>query len=72
MDSITILGANGSISKESFSTCIRVSQHTVIDAGNIIRGLGKDANLIENIFISHTHLDHIIDIAFLIDNTFLK
>ena len=71
MGAITILGANGSVSRESFSTCIRVSKRTVIDAGNIIRGLGDEANIIDNIFISHTHLDHIIDIAFLIDNTFL-
>jgi len=71
MNAITILGANGSVSEESFSTCIRVSQKVVIDAGNIIRGLKDDVNEIEHIFISHTHLDHIIDIAFLIDNTFL-
>ena len=71
MNAITVLGANGSVSQESFSTCIRVSQKVVIDAGNIIRGLRDEVNEIEHIFISHTHLDHIIDIAFLIDNTFL-
>ena len=71
MNFIDILGAHGSISQESFTTCLRVSKDVVIDGGNIIRGLGEDAYKVNHIFISHAHLDHIIDIAFLIDNTFL-
>ncbi|MBN2825330.1 MAG: GAF domain-containing protein [Campylobacterales bacterium] len=71
MNFIDILGAHGSISHEAFTTCLRVSNDIVIDGGNIIRGLGEDAYKINHIFISHAHLDHIIDIAFLIDNTFL-
>jgi len=71
MNFIDILGANGSISQDAFTTCLRVSKDVVIDGGNIIRGLGDDAYKVNHIFISHAHLDHIIDIAFLIDNTFL-
>jgi len=71
MNFIDILGAHGSISQEAFTTCLRVSTDIVIDGGNIIRGLGEEAYKINHIFISHAHLDHIIDIAFLIDNTFL-
>jgi HD-GYP domain-containing protein (c-di-GMP phosphodiesterase class II)/ribonuclease BN (tRNA processing enzyme) len=71
MNFIDILGAHGSISQDAFTTCLRVSKDVVIDGGNILRGLGEDAYKVNHIFISHAHLDHIIDIAFLIDNTFL-
>lgn len=66
--SIKILGSYGNRSEESYTTCIQVSKHTVIDAGNIIAGLKDQASQIDNIFLSHSHLDHIIDSAFLCDN----
>jgi len=67
---IKILGAHGSVFKNMKSTCIQLSENTLIDAGNIIEGLGKDCVKIDNILLTHAHLDHIIDIAFLIDFTF--
>ncbi len=67
---IKVLGAHGSRFKNMKSTCIRISENTLIDAGNIIESLGKDAIKIDNILLTHAHLDHIIDIAFLIDYTF--
>jgi HD-GYP domain-containing protein (c-di-GMP phosphodiesterase class II)/phosphoribosyl 1,2-cyclic phosphodiesterase len=70
MEYMEVLGANGSRAKNIFTTCFRVSRNVVIDAGNLIN-IPKDEIMdIEHIFISHTHLDHIVDIAFLIDNTF--
>lgn len=70
METIKILGAQGSRSKNSFTTSIMVTQNTVIDAGNIMQALGGDAKNIDKIFFSHAHLDHIVDSAFLIDNSF--
>ena len=72
MDTIKILGANGSRSQDSFTTCIQVGKNTLIDAGNIMHSLGEKAAHINKIFFSHAHLDHIVDSAFLIDNTFAK
>jgi HD-GYP domain-containing protein (c-di-GMP phosphodiesterase class II)/ribonuclease BN (tRNA processing enzyme) len=72
MIGIKILGAQGNRAEKSNTTCIQVSKNTLIDAGNIIQGLGKDAKYINNIFLSHSHLDHIIDSAFLIDNFFAQ
>jgi HD-GYP domain-containing protein (c-di-GMP phosphodiesterase class II) len=72
MVGIRILGAQGSRAEKSNTTCIQVSKNTLIDAGNIIQGLGDDAKYIDNIFLSHSHLDHIIDSAFLIDNFFAQ
>ena len=70
MDKITILGAQGSRSENAFTTCIQVTQNTLIDAGNIMHALGEKASHINKIFFSHAHLDHIVDSAFLIDNSF--
>ena len=72
MSHIRILGAHGSRSKEAFTTCIQVSKNTLIDAGNIMHALGEEALHINRIFFSHSHLDHIIDTAFMIDNFFEK
>lgn len=70
MTGIRILGAHGSVSDQSHTTCIQVTKHTLIDAGNILHALGEKAQFINNIFLSHAHLDHIIDSAFLMDNFF--
>ena len=67
---IEILGSHGNRSEKFHTTCIRVSKHTVIDAGNIIYGLKDEAKEIDNIFLSHSHLDHILDCGFLCDNFF--
>jgi hypothetical protein len=40
---IEILGSYGSKGEKFHTTCIRVSRHTVIDAGNIIHGLREKA-----------------------------
>jgi len=72
MNGIKILGAGGSRSRDGFTTCIQVTKHTVIDAGNVLQGLGNDALYINSIFFTHAHLDHIIDSAFMIDNYFVQ
>lgn len=69
MTGIKILGASGSVGKNEYTTCIQVTRHTLIDAGNIMHALGENAKDINSIFLSHSHLDHVIDSAYLIDNT---
>ena len=70
MNHIKILGASGSRATQANTTCIQVGSHTLIDAGNIMQSLGEEALEIERLFISHSHLDHIFDSAFLVDNFF--
>ena len=65
---IRFLGVGGSRTNGTGTTSVQVSDNIVIDAGNIINGLGHDAYKIEHIFLTHSHLDHIVDIAFFIDN----
>jgi len=68
--SIKILGAYGGKSTNMQLTSIQLSKEVVLDAGNILEGLGNGIKNINHVFISHSHLDHINDIGFLIDATF--
>ncbi len=67
---IRFLGTSGGKSKNHHSTCVQVTSNIIIDAGNIIDALGDEAKHIDHIFLTHSHLDHIQDIAFLIDMYF--
>lgn len=68
MHSIRFLGAHGSRAMSAQPTCIQVSDSTLIDAGNIMGGLGEEARLVERIFLTHAHLDHILDLGFWLDH----
>lgn len=67
MDYIEFLGTGGTRTPTQGTTCLRVSKHCVIDAGNLINTLKNDVFAIEHVFLTHSHLDHIIDIPFLAD-----
>ncbi|AXK48779.1 phosphohydrolase [Aliarcobacter trophiarum LMG 25534] len=70
MDYIKVLGSSGSKSKNLGTSSFLISNDIVIDAGNILNTLEEESNKINHIFLTHTHLDHIIDIPFIIDNCF--
>lgn len=69
---IKILGASGGKSSTTALTSLQISNNTLIDAGNIIDGFKGPLETIENIFLTHVHLDHIVDIPFLLDNIYEK
>lgn len=64
---VEFLGTSGTRTPMQGTTCLRVSEHCVIDAGNLIDAFGQDVFTVEHIFLTHSHLDHIIDIPFLAD-----
>jgi len=68
--SIKILGAYGGKSTNMQLTSLQISKEVVLDAGNILEGLGNGIKNVNHVFISHSHLDHINDIGYLIDSTF--
>ncbi len=72
MKYIEFLGTSGTKSTTDATTCLRVSQHCLIDAGNIIEGMGEHLYDVEHVFLTHSHLDHIIDIPFVADLFVLK
>ena len=67
---IKILGASGGKSHNKALTSLQISNNTVVDAGNLIDGLGESIHNLEHIFLTHLHLDHIVDIPFVMDNIF--
>jgi len=68
VDYIEFLGSCGTRTQYCGPTCIKVSEHTLVDAGNIIAPLGEKSVEIYNIFLTHAHLDHIYDLPFLLES----
>ena len=70
MNEITILGAYGTKSKGFGTSAFYLDEKNVIDAGNLLSPLEAGCAKIENVYLTHSHLDHICDIAYIIDNYF--
>lgn len=70
---IKILGCYGGQLMGFHLTSFLVNDSILLDAGSPTEGLNLDEQFaIRHILLSHTHLDHIKDIAFLADNRSLK
>ena len=67
---ITVLGAFGTKAKGYGTSSFLLNETNAIDAGNLLVGLEEKSAKLENIWITHSHLDHISDIAYIIDNYF--
>lgn len=68
---IKIIGGHGGSAPGFRTTSYLVDGKLLIDAGSVASGLPvADQKNIDNILISHPHLDHIGDLAFLCDNCF--
>ncbi len=70
---IRVLGCYGGQLLGFHLTSFLVNETVLLDAGSPTEVLTlEEQSRIEHIFLSHTHLDHIKDIAFLADNRSLK
>ncbi len=67
---IKVLGAFGTKSKGYGTSSFYLNDKNVIDAGNLIATMEEESAKLENIWLTHSHLDHISDIAYVIDNFF--
>jgi cAMP phosphodiesterase len=68
---VRIIGGHGGVSPGFKATSYLIDGKLLIDAGSVASGIQiQEQSFIENILISHAHLDHISDIAFLADNCF--
>lgn len=66
---IRVLGCSGSKSPGRLLTSFLVDGHILVDAGSAAEALELDEqSKITRIFVTHPHLDHIVDIAFIADN----
>ena len=69
-NSIKVLGAFGTKSKGHGTSAFYLDAKNMIDAGNLLEPLQEKTAEIENIYLTHSHLDHISDIAYILDNYF--
>lgn len=68
---VRILGGSGGVTKTTSATSYLIDESLLIDAGSVATGLDiKDQAKIKHILISHAHLDHTKDLAFICDNCF--
>ena len=67
-NTIKVLGAFGTKSKGYGTSSFLLNETNAIDAGNLLVGLEENSVKLDNIWITHSHLDHISDIAYIIDN----
>ena len=68
---VKIVGGHGGVSPGFMSTSYLIDSRLLIDAGSIAKGVPiAEQAQIDNILISHSHLDHISDLAYLADNCF--
>lgn len=66
--SVRVLGCSGAIAAGSHTTAFLLDGQTLIDAGSGVGELTLDAlSAIDQILISHSHLDHVLGIPLLAD-----
>ncbi len=68
---VRIIGGHGGVSPGFKATSYLIDGDLLIDAGSVAEGIPiTEQAKVKNILISHSHLDHIKDLAFLCDNCF--
>jgi len=68
---IKVLGCSGGIGAGRHTTCIRVDHDILIDAGTGLAELSLEEMVhIRHIFLTHSHLDHITSVPFMVDSVF--
>lgn len=68
---VRIIGGHGGVSPGYRATSYLIDDILLIDAGSVASGIPiSEQKNIDYILISHAHLDHITDLAFLADNCF--
>lgn len=68
---VDILGAYGGSTDTSFLTSFLIDDFLALDAGCLTQTLNLENQVkVTDILISHTHLDHTLSLAFLVDNMF--
>ena len=68
---VRVLGCSGGIKQNVATTLFLVDDDILIDAGTGVGFLSLDEmSRIKHIFITHSHLGHIVSIVFLVDTLF--
>ena len=68
---IQVLGGHGGLAPGFSTTSFLINGELLIDAGSVASALSvEEQSKIDHILVSHSHLDHIKDLAFICDNCF--
>lgn len=68
---LTVLGCSGGIGAGLRTTCLLLDEDVLIDAGTGVGELTLEQMIkIKDIFITHSHLDHVAGIPLLVDTVF--
>ncbi len=68
---IKVLGSHGSVNPGYHTSSYLVNDQLCIDAGSLCSSLSNEEQMnLKHVFITHPHLDHIKDLAFITENTF--
>ncbi len=68
---VKIIGGHGGVTRNYHATSYLIDESLLIDAGSVAAGLDIQAQLkIDHVLLSHAHLDHTKDLAFICDNCF--
>ncbi len=70
--SIQVLGAYGTKLKGFGTSSFLLNEKNVIDAGNILETLEEFSVDLDRIWLTHSHLDHISDIAYILDDYYTE
>lgn len=68
--SFSVVGSSGGKGKERYPMCIYLPENTLIDGGNIFSLEDEEIKKINTVILTHSHLDHVCDIPFLLDYTY--
>jgi len=70
---VRVLGSCGSRIPGQQTSCLLIDDHVVVDAGGITAKLSVEEQVgIDHVLISHAHLDHVYDLAFLAENVMAR
>lgn len=65
---VRVLGCSGAIARDCRTTAFLIDQDTLIDAGTGVGDLTREEMLrIEDVFLTHSHLDHIACLPLMVD-----
>lgn len=68
---LTVLGCSGGVGSHLRTTTLLIDDDVLIDAGTGLGDLNLQAmSCIRHIFLTHSHLDHITSVPFLVDTMF--
>ena len=68
---LKVLGCSGGVGGQLRTTTLLINDDVLIDAGTGLGDLSLQAmSRIRHIFLTHSHLDHITSIPFLVDTLF--